>query len=278
MSAINGAGAKIDLSYAEAKGDVAVGKRSVFFHLTKGFSLSQSEDNNAEPGFAFTGTGHLPIVGDLTNWNFGFVQIAKMNSGRAFYAGRKKSEGGVGVFFDNAMTSKVLLDSLDTRSPWTVGVDRWKVESGQIKCVTADHPALKVPREVRNAGRNVQNFLFHVLDDREFWTVLGARTPTDKMEYYAYFHWQVSHNVKFNWVNGDPVVDKNNSRSTYSMLEKGKGPPTSGELKSLLDNPDQPQFNKASEDAMIKAYWGARGANRVEVDESYMNVPRTFWT
>ena len=53
-------------------------------------------------------TAHIPIVGDTTNWNFGFVQIAKLSSGRAWYAGRKKSEGGIGVYFDNAMSSSVL--------------------------------------------------------------------------------------------------------------------------------------------------------------------------
>lgn len=282
MSAINGAAAKIDLSYAEAKADVTVGKSSVYFHLTKGFNLSLAEDKSAAPGFAFTATGTLPIAGDLKEWDFGYVQIAKLNTGRAFYAGRKKSEGGVGVFFDNAMSSKILLDSTDKHSPWTVGRDngevRFKSEGGQIKCVTADHPALKVPREIRNASRNVQNYLFHVLDDLELWTVLAARKPDDHLEYYAYFHWQVTHNVMFNWVGGDPVPDKSKSRSNFLMLEKGKGAPPSGELKSLLDNPVNLQFNTTSESAMVQAFWGARGNNRVEVDESFVNVPRTFWT
>jgi len=276
---INAASADIDIAAGNAKSDATPGRNIVVFHLTKGFDLSQVEDHGAEPGPAFEAFGHVKVAvsggNPLAGWEFGFIQIVQMHTGQAFYAGRKRSEGSISVMFERAMPNLVLLDSRDDRSPWTVKSSRFTLDRGEITCPTSDHPALKVPRKLRNSGRNIDNFLFHVLADLEFWSVMTAIDPGGKKQQLANFHWQVSHNVQFVWRNGDPQAAT--KKSAFTVHGKAKGAPTDSTPGSLLQSPAPPQFNTAVETAMKQAFLGARGPNRTENDSWFANVPLDFF-
>jgi len=277
---IDAGSADIKLVVDRAKADTTAGERSVFFHLTNGFDLATVEGLGAEPRPAFSADGRVKVAlggaNALANAKFGFVQLAKMHFGQAFYAGRISREGSIAVMFQNAMPAKLLLDSLDDRTPFTRQAPQFQLFGNEIRCETSDHPALKVPRELRNSGRNVKNFLFHVIDNREFWSVLTAIEPGGKRHFLHHFHWQVSYNVVFNWVGGKPTPASNRSR--FTLHGKAKGGPTDADLQGLLTSPVGPQFNVAAAEAMLKAFLGARGPNRTENDRWFNNVPVTFFT
>jgi hypothetical protein len=278
---INAASAGIDLSVGEARADVALGNNVVIFHLTKGFSLIRVEDIGLEPDPAFQGLGHFTLSlgprDTLKGWDFGFIQLAKLNAGAAFYAGRIRNEGSISVLFRNAMPAFLLLDSRTDRTPFTQPKGlQFQRNGNTITCGTQDHPALKVPRELRNSGRNVNNFLFQVVDDREFWSVLSVSDPQDQKKYLAHFHWQISNDVTFAWRDGKPVVTK--KRCRFTVLGQGKGAPADAELQGLLANPVPPQFNETAQNAVVQAFRGARGPNRTENNTWFVNVPPDFFT
>lgn len=175
------------------------------------------------------------------------------------------------------MPDKLLLDSMPDITPFTRGSNsRFQLNNNEITCPTSDHPALKVPKELRNSGRNIKNFLFHVIDNREFWSVLTAIDPQGKRQHLAHFHWQISHNVKFSWRGGNPVVTS--KKSSFTLHGKAKQAPTDTELQPLLANPVPPQFNIAAGNAVLQAFAGARGGNRTENEFWFPNVPADFFS
>lgn len=263
-----------------ARATVTAGKASVFFHLARGFDLAAA-DAGREPGeavavlgrFAAAAGGARPSEG----WEFGFVQLTKMVSGKAYYAGRLSREGSIAVSFENAMPAPLLLDSLDDRSPWTRRAPRFTLANGLVECRSSDHPTMKLPRKLRNSGRNVDNFLFHAIDERLFWTVLTAvETSSRKRHHLAHLHWCVHHDVKFQWRGGEPTPMHSRGRG-YALLRNARGAPPEAELQALLADPQPPQFNPASSQALLQAFLGARGANRSENERWFMNVPSDFY-
>jgi hypothetical protein len=277
---IDAASAAIDVNVAGAKADVTAGKRIVAFHLTQGFDIADVEDAGNQPREALSATGRVRLARapgeSLSGWQFGFVQLAKMHAGAAFYAGRIASEGGIAVNFKNAMPSALLLDSIAGRSPFTAAPPTFDVVNEVVTCPMADHPALKVPQKLRNSARVVDNFLFHVLDDREFWTVLTAVDPRGVRQHLAHFHWRISHDVKFSWVKGAPIVGPRTS--SFTLIGTARGAPPEPELQPLLADPAPPQFNDAAAAATLASFLGARGPNRSENRERFLNVPPTFFT
>jgi len=278
---LNAASATLTPQDGGAVAAVTPGDKSVFFHLTKGFDLGAANASQ-QPGVAVAVLGRVAVATSgphpMDGWQFGFIQITQMVSGMAFYAGRTSREGSISVLFENAMPARVLLDSLDDRSPWTRPEPRAALVNGSIECSSSDHPAMKLPRKLRNSGRNVDNFLFHAIDHRLFWTVLTAIEPDGRTRHHlAHLHWSVHHNVQFRWRAGQPTVGRSSGRG-YELLRRTRGAPTEPELQALLVNPQPPQFNPASANAMLQAFWGARGPNRTENDRWFNNVVPDFYT
>jgi hypothetical protein len=271
---LNAASADVDLSLGDAKARVTPGTRIVVGNLTKGFDITAIEDRGQQPGEALSAVGRVGATGSPAGWQIGFVQICKLNAGQVYYAGRIRSEGSIAVMFERAMPAQVLLDSLADRTPWTRLTDRFKMTGNQITSPTGDHPAVKVPQKLRNSGRNVDNFLFHMIDDREFWSIFTAIDPTGKRTSLAHFHWKVRYEAKLTWNGGRPTVQDS---SHFDPGSKAKGAPSEPELQSLIGNPVGPQFNDAAAAAMKTAFLGARGPNRTENDTWFLNVPAGFY-
>ncbi len=272
--------AGIDVIDAGVKADFTAGERSLFFHLTKGFDLFKVESQGAEPGVALSAIGHVNVSTTggtgLSGFEFGFVQLTKLVSGMAFYAGRKASEGSITVAFENAMPAALLLDSVADRTPFTRAAPRQEFTGRTVECGTSDHPALKVPRQLRNSGRNIDNFLFHVIDRRQFWTVLTAINPAGQRQHLAHLHWEVSHNVKLKWVGGEPRLASSTGEG-FVLRRNQRGAPPEADLQALLAAPVPPQFNKSADAAMLQSFLGGRGPNRTELDSRFTNVPADFW-
>lgn len=277
---VNAATAGINIVAQNAKADLTIGTDIVAFHLTEGFNISTVEAGG-EPGPAFTAVGHVKInkgPGDnLNGWKFGFIQFARANFTGVFYAGRISSEGSVSIIMHEppALPNALLLDSKAPFTPFTRPEPRFDEFANEVSAGTSDHPATKVPKTFRNSLKNVKNFLFHFIDRREFWSVFTAIDPTGRKQHLAHMHWTQSHNVKFNWHGGNPVVA---SKITNFQFDRNvSGPPTEPELQPLLQNPVPPQFNNAAGEAIKLAFLGPRGPNRSENPSWFNNVPINFF-
>ena len=115
---------------------------------------------------------------ELDRLELGFVQIAKATTFKAFYAGRKRSEGGIALdyFVPPALTRTVLLDGTkNARDPWYRNPVFATAAGGKRAAETGDHPGMVVRLSLENRSvSNVRNFLFHCFLEREFFTILTA--------------------------------------------------------------------------------------------------------
>ena len=211
----------------------AVGEKNIICHLTEGFDAGKKP---GDYGKAWTGKGTFRITlapgENLSKWEFGFIQIMKTNDVSFVYGGREPDDGGVVINVRKApaLTQFVALDSNDLYSPWTVPQPRHTVNLGLVTCKTGDHPSLKAARQVTNSMTKRQNFLYRVIDEREFWTVLTARETTsdpDKpnFQHQAYFHWKLRYDVKFRWRLDEPQVAVSKSAFTPDKTSNQGAPP-----------------------------------------------------
>lgn len=277
IAGFNAASAAIDVVAQFAKPAVEIRSTSALFHLTKGFAGGGIASD------AFTAAGHFNVsLGGShsdRDWDFGFVQLARANTLGVFYAGRIAKEGGIACtgHIPPAMPVSLLLDSRDAFTPWTHDHPRFDVDTNraEVNCPTGDHPGVIVPLQLRNSNTNVNNFLFHVIDDRDFWSVLTVIDPQGGRHSLAHFHWHLRYDFKFNWRGGTPVAAHSNS--SFQVVENLKGGPTDASLQGLLNNPIPPQFNAVSQNAVKLILFGPRGPNRSENTDRFINVPFDFF-
>ena len=274
----------LSVDISKAKPDVFINPAGhIICHLTQGFASSSFPAGQSN---AITANANVPITlgprESVSDSDFGFVQIGRVNPGQSFsgifYAGRMRSEGSVTINpnIPPALASPILYDS--TGSP----PDPWfetptpSFTPPKINASWGDHPAIKVPLKIRNSGRNVDNFLFQLIFDRDFWTIFTATDPAGKIIYIAHFHWQVRYDVELMWRNQDATVRHN--RSVAKVIDaKVKGAPTDTDLQPLLTNPSGDRANKLYGKAVTQAFFGARGPNHTENDKWFTTVPNDFW-
>lgn len=275
---INDAQLKLIVSDAGAKPDVFINPVGhIICHLTQGFNSGPFPAGQQN---ALTAAAHVPLGGGPSGTTFGFVQIGRINVFGAFYAGRIPSEGSIGVqaHVPPALPTPVLLDAFGNPPlPWFIDPSNSSFVPPQIHASWGDHPASKVPLKLRNsATSNVDNFLFHFIDDRDFWTIFTAQDPGGALRYIAHFHWRVLYDVKLMWRNGQP--QKRVSNSLFEMKQRNvKGRPPDADLQSMLNTPAGPRANIAFGAALTQAFFGARGANRGENPRRFAAVPLDFW-
>jgi hypothetical protein len=268
---------------SNAKPDVFINPAGhIICHLTQGFSSSSFPSGQQN---AITGAAHVPVIpgpGEtVRSWNFGFVQIGRVRTPElhgAFYAGRMRSEGSIAVRpgVPPALASPVLYDASGSPpDPW-FETPNPSFTPPRINASWGDHPALKVPLRLRNSGRNLDNFLFQLIFDREFWTIFTATDPSGKITYIAHFHWQVRYDIELMWRNQTAQIRKN--KSTAGVLDaKVNGAPADPQLQTILAHPSGDRANTVFSKAITQAFFGARGPNRTENDRWFMTVPAEFW-
>ena len=261
-----------------AKPDVFVNPVGhVIAHLTQGFDAGSFPKGQ---GNALTAGAHVPLDGGLDGTTFAFVQIGRSNFFGAFYAGRIPNEGSIGVLahVPPALANPVMLDaSGETPVPFFQDPTRSSFVPPQVNSTWGDHPAIKIPSKLKNSNRsNVDNFLFHLIDDRDFWTLFTAQDSGGALRYIAHFRWQVRYDVQFAWRDGMPTP--RNIRSFFRVHERNtKGRPTEPAIQGQLSAPGGVRANVAFGDAVTKSFFGARGPNRSENLRWFPAVPSDFW-
>lgn len=236
----------------------------VICHLTQGFNPATFPE---EQGKAVTAGAHVPLGDGPEGTTFGFVQLVRANFFGAFYAGRIPSEGSIGVLAHTppALITPLMLDASGKPPlPFFSDPAASSFVASKMHSTWGDHPACRVPLTKKNSARsNVDNYLFQLIDDREFWTIFTAQDPDGSLRYLAHFHWKVRYEVEFKWSGGK--AERRRSRSAVTVPErKVTGRPTDGDLQGLLTAPTGTRANVLFELALRSAFFGGTGPNRSE--------------
>ena len=276
---VNASSAKITFHNQQAKPAVDIKDPSpLIAHLTNNYT------SKTQIAQAFTADGVVNISkssGDsLTGWQFGFIQFQRINKLEFYYAGAQVDHGSVGIFPANgsAMSSLVTLDSNPGMIPWTEPQTkpRYKDAGGKITAETGDHPLLRLPWNITNDKTKQPNYVFHFIDDREFWTVFTFEEPSGNRTYMMHYHWSLHYEFMMKWVRAKPKVHKD--RAKFGMDNPKSGAPTEPALKNLLANPQPPLSNIEMNAGLRNAVAGGQGPSRKDFDRRYGNVPPVFWT
>lgn len=224
------------------------------------------------------GTGKVRMkVGhgeNINGWTAGFVQILRIGTTRARYAGRISSEGSITTQLEGVLPKRVYLDSLNKGFVpfYEAGVGFAGVDA---TVEMADHPWVKIPLSLENRKTKVDNFLFDYREEVDFWTILSVKSLGNVLWYVAHFRWQVKTMVGLIWRNGIPLAT--GDKSAFKVLEQFvNGPPTDPELAELLGNPIGPTANDAI-DAVWDKTFRQGGTNRVDEALWPLGFPDAFW-
>lgn len=249
----------------------------VVAHLTKGFSV----DGDTEaflPAVSINGTVQVSFGSraELDRFKFGFIQIHRINRLDMFYAGKTVSDGAITIQVAEppALAKKLCLDSEPEFSPWTHNTDFFVTE-GKVANFSVDHPASKAGFERGNRRTERKNFLFHLIDSRDLWTVFTALDPDGKFQHLAHVHWKVDYNFMFRWRDGRPQVMQDSS-SMPKPDAVALGAPTDAELQPLLATPAPPHANELTRRGITLAVGGSP-PNRTDLVRRFANVPPDFF-
>jgi hypothetical protein len=279
---INTASAGIIVDVQNATPGVWKGPRNAVCHLTQGFTSTPIGTWRADDAFSLTGhvkvtPGQDDTLLTLNKWQFGFIQFVRLNFLGFFYAGRTKQEGSISILchIKPALPRAVWLDSDDKYSPWTRKEPRFQFVAPEIKSETGDHPAATAGWELPNSNTNVTNFLFHIVDSRDFWSVFTAIDPSGATHHLAHFHWSVRYDVLFRWRGGNPDVRE--TQSSFDPHENIKGRPKDPDLQALLTNPVGLQYNDIIKQAIQQSMTSGQTPNRHDNPQWFVNVPNDFF-
>jgi hypothetical protein len=255
-------------------------------NMTENFSVSKSNDITA--GHAWTATAEVGVTGpaaEVNTWDFGFMQFQRLNALNFFYAGLRSEYGGIAVnaHLQPAMIQAVCLDSDNAFSPWThadtKGTKTFNAATGKVKVKTGDHPMHRVATMLGNDKTGEDNFLFQLIDDRDFWTVFVARDPAGTLQHLAHFHWHLRYEFTFKWRKAVPLATRA-GRAELKFDAPAAGAPSEPSIQKLLKSPAQPQANSLMRQAILQAVAKPNTPNRKDtsVNERFGVIPKDFWT
>ncbi|HXP88277.1 MAG TPA: DUF4157 domain-containing protein [Bryobacteraceae bacterium] len=279
---IKTATAGIDVVAGQAAPDVALIPGSVgpvaVCNLTRNF--------NSDPtlvDWAFNLIGHVKVdlgpTDDLSTHTFGYVQYMRHNFLGIFYAGRVPREGRIGMLLDPVIGHDYMLDcSPSTTRPfmWPPG-NNSQFNSGEETANMGDHPVLSVRQKEQNVTTGVENFLFHMIDDREAWSIFTVQNPAGAFQHLAHVRWTLRYEFKFKWKNGTPLKE---NKSTFSMGTPVLGAPNDKDLQPILaavSASQTPIANEKAKEAM-RTVRVPPNPNRSDNAGWFNNVPGDFFT
>jgi hypothetical protein len=265
-------GGKFDLARPTVEVDCGPSHDFVAVHLGHGFNKLDPEKTAAafriDGQVALTGPGGVP-----TGFEVAFLQFVRFNFLGVFYAGRKNSEGSVGLLVHEALSKRVLLDPNPPMPPW-ISETPFTRTGSLAKNSMADHPFFHTARQAPNVTTGVPNFLFHIVDDRDFWTVFSVR-EAGRFQHLTHIHWHVRHDQQFSWRNGIPVPTRAASAFTPDQ-NPTPGPPTDPDLRTLLAVPAPPNAKDALKAALPIAVLPPN-PHRSDNATRFFNVPQDFF-
>ena len=153
-----------------------------------GFYLTPATNSPRELIDGFSTTGTVKFMSGpqdtLDGWKVGFIQIVRLNSCLAVYAGRISGEGSILCdALSGVLPSNIMLDCLNKDTiPWTRLPDEKKAFKGSMASpFFHDGPGLSVPQSMNNNKvSKILNFLLQFQWDTDFWTILAAMPPTKR--------------------------------------------------------------------------------------------------
>ncbi len=249
-----------------------VNPQRAVFHLTRGYTLTRDAETIKH---AWNATGVAPgqdKQGTAGDEEMGFLQTQQVETLQFFYAGEKRSHGSMTIDVGPRVSPKTCLDSEDDLDPWTS--NSRSLANGTWGAKTGDHPASRCPLRLGNLHTNKPNFLFHVIDRRNYVTVLTFRLGKQFIP-LRWFKWSVSHNVMLRWVGGKPVVRANTSTATFGDVKVG--PPDTDTVRNIIKKPGKPFGNFVTRNAIKGVVLGDL-TGRTANPEWFANVPADFWT
>jgi hypothetical protein len=272
--------AKIALRTSGARPNVHIGPQNVICHLSQGFNPGNPD---GVQGYAFEAEGEVGVNkgrnDSWAGWDFGFVQIARAKDISFYYAGKRPSDGSITIHahLPPALPYSLVLDTELEISPWTRKPPRYKHSSPNVSCLTGDHPAVRAGRELANRKTNQANYLYHIVNECEFWTIFSYHDPVSKPHCLAHFSWRLRYDIKFSWSGGEPR--RGNSKPLLSFGPVVKGLPADPGVRQLIENPvTYKSFNVMVRQAISYALLSGPRENREDHPERYANVPGNFYT
>jgi hypothetical protein len=251
--------------------DCGPGSDFVCVHLGHGLN-KQDPDHNAA-AFRIDGQVTLAGTGVPSGVEVAFLQFVRFNFLGVFYAGRKRSEGSIGILVHEALSKKVLLDPNPPMPPW-ISENPFTQAGNLAKNAMGDHPFFQAPRIAPlNEKTGVPNFLFHMVDDRDFWTVFSV-LEAGKFQHLSNIHWHVRHDQKFNWRKNVPVPLV--ASSAFTVENPTSGAPTDPDLQTLLAKPAPPNAKGELKAAFAIAVIPPN-PHRSDNDTRFFNVPQDFF-
>jgi hypothetical protein len=274
--------------------------RRMICNLTQGFDADEPEKS----GLAFTATGKLNLLTDNKSevdelnsgaWKFGFIQIAKMHFSGMFWAGTKNSEGSVGMVESASpawpQNNLVSLDSATDVTPFvskpnlrinpvpiSLATSRSAPGAGRVLVQAAvlmgDHPQNGGPVKATNQKTGAANYLFHITEQCEYFTVLVA-INNGVVNPVAYFHWNNNYDAKIKWHGGSPLGVQNGAITFDSPVQGG---PTDSAISALVTNPQPPFTKDLHNAAAVTAVKTASLSNFSFNPTWFADVPVDFWT
>jgi hypothetical protein len=249
----------------------------VIAHMTKGFSILGDADNyGAAVNFKGSVATRFGSKAEAATWEIGFIQLHRINRLAFYYAGAKRPDGAITIDATGmpALSTTLALDSENDFTPWT-HADPFFMVGRRATNFSTDHPSSKAGYERKNVETGRTNHLFHLVDDRDLWTVLTARGPDRQWRHLAHMHWHLRYDFMLRWRDYSPQIFRNSSvlrRPDGFVL----GAPADASLAPLLANPAPPHANALTRFAVTVAVNGVP-PNRIDQRERFANVPPDFF-
>jgi hypothetical protein len=282
---VNAASAGIDPVTGQAKTTVTpnlgVGNSVAVCNLTNGFDPDPNKVL-----WAFNFLGHVKVslgpVDSLAGWQFGFVQFMRHTFMGVFYAGRVKREGSVSVLIHPAIAPKPTF-MLDV-SPNTTRPFMWPpsnaITQGEVDYTMGDHPVFAIDQRQHNFTTGVDNFLFHIVDVRDAYSIFTARDNSGRFQFLAHVHWDFRYDFKFQWRGGTASVAQDGSKIDLPTTQSVTlGAPTDPDVVPLLNtlSPSMTPIVGDQARAALKASLVQPNPNRSDNPEWFRNVPADFF-
>jgi hypothetical protein len=264
-------GGRFDLAKPDVVTDGGRSGDLVVVHLTHKFDKMDPEKSGA----ALRIDGQVGIAGNgggsPANFEVAFLQFARFNFVGLFYAGRKHTEGSIGMLAHPAMAHTVLTDANKTMPPW-MSETTFTRDGNVAKNSMGDHPFLQCARQAPNFTTGVANFLFHMIYNTDFWSVFSVRTADGKFQHLMHLQWHLRQDVRFRWRAGVPQLAHQASRFTADE-QATRGPPTEGALQKLLAQPGPPFATDELKDSLQRAARKPPNPHRSDNPTRFPNVP-----
>jgi hypothetical protein len=281
MISINAASAGIDVISGQVRPDLKILPGALVPMLICNLTNKFNADP-AKVGWAFNLDGHVKVgIGPgetLDRHHFGFVQYIRHTFFGIFYAGRQSREGSISMLLHSEIGTDYMLDcSPNTDKPFMwPKAGHFSQDGNEAIGNMGDHPVLSIRQSQPNVKTGHENYIFHIVDQRNAWAIFTVKDAAGKFQHLAHVPWDLRYEFKFKWVAGKPVAE---NLSTFTMGKVARGAPTDAELSPVLASLSATQTPIANDKikAALAALLVPPATNRSDTDKWFMNVPRDFF-